>query len=137
MLALISALAPVPVMAEPALRYPPDTLLLLVAPWCAPCHGELARLDAIVAAARPLTVQVVAIEDNPRARAMVGGVAPRRRWTPPEDDARRYRADLMARAAGLPFSVATDAAGHVCAGVGGGLNDARIAALLARCRAGS
>lgn len=136
MLAFALASAGAAVDAESPLRYPPDTVLLLVAPWCAPCHAELARLDTIVAAAHPAAVRVVAVEDDARARAMVRGVAANHRWTPPDPDAPRYRADLLARAAGLPFSVATDAGGRICAGVAGGLNPARVAALLARCRAG-
>lgn len=110
-------------------------MLLLVAPWCAPCHAELARLDAIAAAARPLAVRVFAVEDNVRARAMLRGVPEARRWSPPEGEARRARADALARAPGLPFSLATDSAGRVCAGQGGGLDAARTAALVATCRA--
>lgn len=120
--------------AEPG-AYPADTVLLLVAPWCAPCHAELARLDAIAAAARPLAVRVLAVEDNPRARAMLARVPEWQRWSPPEPDARRTRADALGRAGGLPFSLVTDAAGRVCAGQGGGLDAARTAALVAKCRA--
>lgn len=120
--------------AEPV-AYPADTVLLLVAPWCAPCHAELARLDTIAAAARPLAVRVLAVEDNPRARAMLARVPERQRWSPPEAEARRTRADALGRAGGLPFSLATDGAGRVCAGQGGGLDAARTAALVAKCRA--
>lgn len=115
-------------------RYPSDTVLLLVAPWCAPCHGEIARLDTIAAAARPRAVRVFMVEDGAPARAMWRSVPDAYRWTPPAGEERRYRSDALARAAGLPFGIATDAQGRVCAMRSGGLDAARVAALVAACR---
>ena len=114
-------------------RYPPDTVLLLVAPWCAPCHAELARLDTIAAAARPRAVRVFMVEDGARAAAMWQRVPAAYRWTPPDGELRRYRTDALARTAGLPFAIATDARGRVCATRGGGLDAARVVALVREC----
>lgn len=113
--------------------YPPDTVLLLVAPWCAPCYGELARLGEIAAAAAPRAVRVMPIEDNARARAMVRGVAAERMWTVSPQRMRQARADLLEQAAGLPYAVVTDERGAICAGQGGGLDRERTRALVARC----
>jgi thiol-disulfide isomerase/thioredoxin len=132
--AALAALAALPASAaEPPLRYPPDSVLLLVAPWCAPCHAELARIDAIAAAARPRAVRVFMVEDGPRARAMWRDVPDSYRWTPPAGEERRYRGDALARTAGLPFGIATDARGRVCATRGGGMDAARVAALVEGC----
>jgi len=101
----------------------------MVAPWCAPCWGEIARIDALAAGAAPLRVRVVAMEDGRRAAAMVADLPPERRWTAPP----AARAALWARTPGLPHSVATDAAGRVCAERGGGLDPARARALAVAC----
>ncbi|WP_394646662.1 hypothetical protein [uncultured Sphingomonas sp.] len=122
--------------AAPAgdLAYPPDSVLLLVAPWCAPCHAELARLDTIAAAARPQRLRVFMVDDGAGAGAMWRRVPDGYRWTPPAGEERRYRADALARTPGLPFSLATDARGRVCAMRGGGMDAARVAALVGACR---
>jgi len=113
--------------------YPPRSVLLLVAPWCAPCHAEVARLDALAAAATPLSVRVLLVDQGARARAMVRDVPSAQRWEPPADAWRRARADLMARTPGLPFSVVTDGQGRICAATGGGLTPERVRALIRRC----
>lgn len=113
--------------------YPPDTVLLLVAPWCAPCYGELARLDEIAAAAIPRAVRVMPIEDGARAIAMVREVPADRLWTVSPQRMRQARADLLEQAVGLPYAVVTDAGGAVCAGQGGGLDRERTRALVGRC----
>ena len=115
------------------MRYPRDSVLLLVAPWCAPCHAELARLDAIAAAARPRAVRVFMVDDGPRAAAMWRRVPDAYRWAPLAGEERRYRSDALARTAGLPFSMATDARGQVCAMRGGGMDAARVATLVKAC----
>jgi hypothetical protein len=122
--------------AEPpptAVALPPNTLLLLVAPWCAPCWSELARLDGLAAAAAPLNLRVLAMEDGPRARAMVADLPAPRRWAPAPTDRNVVRAALWARTPGLPFTVATDARGRICAERGGGLDPARARALARSC----
>lgn len=132
----LAALALLLVGAAPAAdtpRYPPDSVLLLIAPWCAPCHAELARLDTIAAAARPRAVRVFMVEDGARAAAMWRRVPDAYRWTPPDGEVRRYRADALARAAGLPFAIATDARGRVCAARDGGMDATRVVALTAKC----
>jgi len=116
-----------------AATLPPDTLLLLVAPWCAPCWGELARLDGLVAAAAPLEVRVLSMEDGSRARAMVASLPEMRRWTPAISEREAVRAALWARTPGLPFSVATDRRGKICAEQGGGLDGPRVRALVQTC----
>lgn len=131
-IATIAMLAPAQA-GEMAPPYPANSVLLLVAPWCAPCHGELARLGEIAAAARPRRVRVFMVEDGARARAMWARVPEGYRWTPPDGEARRFRADALGRAVGLPFSMATDARGRICAARGGGMDAARVAALVAAC----
>jgi thiol-disulfide isomerase/thioredoxin len=131
---LLGALTSGAAAAEPMLLYPKNTVLLLVAPWCAPCYGELARLDDIAAAARPLQVRVLLVEDGARARAMVRGVAPSRRWEPAADQMRRVRADLWTRTRGLPYTAVTNRNGEICAEQKGGLDPARTHALVERCR---
>lgn len=134
MLLCAAAAAPaLPAAPAPDVRYPPDSVLLLVAPWCAPCHAELARLDAIAVGARPRAVRVFMVDEGPRAAAMWRGVPAGYRWTPPAGEERRYRADALARTAGLPFSLATDAHGRVCAARGGGMDAARVKVLVTGC----
>ncbi len=112
---------------------PPNTLLLLVAPWCAPCWGELARLDGLIAAAAPLNLRVLSMEDGPRARAMIAGLPSERRWTPAASDHDSVRAALWAQTPGLPFSVAIDGQGAICARYGGMLDVSRARALVESC----
>lgn len=131
---LLALLCAPPARAAPAeVHYPANSVLLLVAPWCAPCHAELARLDTIAAAARPRAVRVFMVDDGPRAAAMWRRVPDVYRWTPPAGEERRYRADAMARTVGLPFGMATDARGRVCATDGGGMDAARIRMLVQAC----
>jgi thiol-disulfide isomerase/thioredoxin len=120
--------------AEPAPRYPERTVLLLVASWCAPCYAELARLDDIAAAARPLQVRVLLVDDGARSRAMVRGINAARRWEPKGGELSRIRADIWRRTAGLPFSVVTDSEGRICGEQSGGLDARRTLALVKRCR---
>jgi len=133
--ALAAAMLGTAAGADAPSPFPPGVVLMLVAPWCAPCHGEIARADALAAAARPHALLVMAMDDGPRARAMVRRVAPALRWEPAADTMRRARADALERAAGLPYSIATDDRGRICADRRGGLDDARVRDLVARCRA--
>lgn len=118
-----------------SLDLPSNSVLLLVAPWCAPCWSELGRIDALASAAAPLTVRVLAMEDGARARAMTADLPPGRQWLPAPDARARVRAGLWAMTPGLPFSVATDRAGKICADHGGGLTDAQARILAKRCGA--
>lgn len=118
---------------QESLDLPPGTLLLLVAPWCAPCWGELAHIDALAKAAAPLKLRVLAMEDGARARAMTADLPPERRWTPVPTDRADVRAALWSRTPGLPFSIATDAKGRICAQHGGGLTEARALLLAKQC----
>ncbi|RZM08043.1 MAG: hypothetical protein EOP68_12580, partial [Sphingomonas sp.] len=88
---------------------PPGTLLLLVAPWCAPCWGELAHIDALAKAAAPLELRVLAMEESARARAMTADLPPERQWVPRAPDRATVRTALWSRTPGLPFSIATRA----------------------------
>lgn len=119
--------------AAPEPAYPPRSLVLIVAPWCAPCYGELAHIEEIAAAVRPRTVRVLLAEDGARARAMTRGIGASYRWEPAADDARRVRAGLLTRAAGLPYSVVTDDDGHVCGEDNLVLDGPRARALVRRC----
>lgn len=113
------------------LGLPTETVLLLVAPWCAPCWDELKRLDGIAGAVVPLRVRVMSMEDGPRARAMMTEVEPTRQWTPALNDRGRVRAALWARTPALPYSIVTDGNGRICEEHGGGL-EAETARTLAR-----
>ncbi len=119
-----------PVRDDP--RLPPRSVIVLVASWCAPCRGELARLDAIVPAVGGRALRVLAIDDSAATARMLRVIDPARVWHP---DARvdHVRALLLARTAGLPFSVVTDTRGVVCAQENGGLDAHRAAALVQRC----
>jgi len=119
--------------AAPASPLPSDTVLLLVAPWCAPCYGELARIEALSVAARPRALQVMLMDDGARARAMVRRVPPALRWEPEPATLREARAMVAERSAGLPYSVATDDTGRICAEQHGGLDPDRVRSLGARC----
>ena len=80
-----------------AVDLPSDTLLVLVAPWCASCWGELARLDELAAAAAPLTIRVLVRDEGARARARIADLPAERRWAPAAKDRSAVRAALWAR----------------------------------------
>lgn len=115
--------------------YPPRAIVILVASWCAPCRGELARLDEIAAAAGNHATQVLAIDDSAATARMLRLVDPALVWRPDAAQRARVRAALLARTPGLPYAAATDARGAICAEENGGLDRGRIAALVRRCTA--
>jgi thiol-disulfide isomerase/thioredoxin len=119
--------------SEPA-RLPPETVLLFVASWCAPCHGELARLPQIARSARPYRVLVVAFDDSRATRAMLAPVPAAQRWQPDRTTQRRLAAEVERRSAGLPFSLATDRGAGICAAQAEALDAAQVAAMVATCR---
>jgi thiol-disulfide isomerase/thioredoxin len=110
--------------------YPPDSILLFVADWCAPCHAEVARLPELVEAARPARLLVVVTDDRDR---LTRAAPPEMRWRPDRALLARLRDDLFADNAGLPYSVAIGADGRPCADSRRGLDAARTRALLAAC----
>lgn len=121
------------VPAEPV-RYPPETILLFVASWCAPCHGELAQLAAISAGARPFRVLVVPFDDSRATRAMLDAVPPAQWLLPDRATQRRMAAEVARRSAGLPFGLAIGRDGAICATHGEALDAASAAALVTGCR---
>jgi len=130
MLLLSGGKAPAP---EPA-RYPPETVLLFVASWCAPCHAELAHLAEIGRGARPFRVLVVPFDDSRATRTMLETVPPSQRWQPDRATQRRLAAEVERRSAGLPFSLAIDRDEHVCAAHAEALDAAKTAAIVLACR---
>ncbi len=114
-------------------RYPPRSVLLFVASWCAPCHAEIGRIDAIATAAVPYRVLVVPIDAGRATDAMMRRVPVGQRWTPGAVRIAEIRADLFGDTAGLPFSVAIDRDGRRCATTRGGLGPARVAVMVAAC----
>jgi hypothetical protein len=120
--------------AASAPGYPPETVLLVVAAWCAPCHGEVARLAEIGRGARPYRVLVAAFDDSRATRAMLEAVPPAQRWQPDRAALRQLVAEVERRSPGLPFSLAIDRDGHVCGGQGEALDAASAAKLVAACR---
>lgn len=119
--------------AEPP-RYPPDSILLFVAAWCAPCHGELAHLAEISRAARPFRVLVVAFDDGKGTRAMLDAVPVAQRLVDDRATQRRLVTEVERRSAGLPFSLAIDQEGQICAAQAALLDGATAAALVSACR---
>lgn len=117
-----------------AARLPPETVLLFVASWCAPCHGELAGLSEIARGARPYRVLVVAFDDSRATRAMLAAVPAAQRWQPDRATQRRLAAEVERRSAGLPFSLAADRDAHICAAHAEALDAGRAAAMVAACR---
>lgn len=115
-------------------RYPPNSVLLFVASWCAPCHAELARLPAIAQGARPFRVLVVPFDDRPATLAMIAAVPEAQRWRPDRAMQRRLTKELPGETGGLPFSIAVDGDGRTCGSVRVGLDGPGAAALVARCR---
>ncbi|WP_084579199.1 TlpA family protein disulfide reductase [Sphingomonas azotifigens] len=119
--------------AEPP-RYPPDSILLFVAAWCAPCQGELARLAEISRAARPFRVLVVPFDDGKGTRAMLDAVPVAQRLVVDRATQRRLVTEVERRSAGLPFSLAIDQEGQICAAQAALLDGAAAAALVSACR---
>lgn len=132
--AIMAVLLAAPADAAEPVRYPPETVLLFAAAWCAPCRAELARLEEIGAAARPYRVQVVAYDDLPATRAMIEGLPAAARWTPDRASRRAVLREVTELSSGLPFALAVDAQGRRCASARAGLDAASTAALVARCR---
>jgi hypothetical protein len=120
--------------AAPAPIGPPESILLFVASWCAPCHGELARLDAIGRGAQSYRVLVVPFDDSRATRAMLERVPPAQRWQPDRGTQRRLAAEVAHRSAGLPFSLALDRDAQICAAHAEALDAASAAAMVAGCR---
>lgn len=114
-------------------RYPPSSVLLFVASWCAPCHAELDRLPAITRSARPFRVLVVPFDDSAATRAMMQAVPPEQSWQPDQRTRRRLMRVVMGETAGLPFSMAVDGEGRACGSFRRGLDGQTTAALIARC----
>lgn len=120
--------------AAPAVPYPEESVLLLVASWCAPCRGELAQLGEIVRAAAPYKVRVMLVDDSKAGRRMVAALPPAHRWTPPPSTYAAARSELLSRTPGLPYSVVINGNGSLCADWRGGLDPVRVRALVVRCR---
>lgn len=108
--------------------------MLLVASWCAPCRGELAKIDEIARAASPYAVRVLLVDDSKAGRRMVADLTPVRRWTPGEETLATARAELLKRTPGLPYSVAIGGNGALCGEWRGGLDPVRARALVTACR---
>lgn len=115
-------------------RYPPHTVLLFVAGWCAPCHAEIARLASIADGAQPFTVRVVVLDDTRRGREMVRDIPAAQRWQPAPPLLRSVQAELFADTSGLPYSVAVGADGRPCAHRSDGLNLAKARLLVQACQ---
>ncbi|WP_211275769.1 TlpA family protein disulfide reductase [Sphingomonas mucosissima] len=125
--------SPAAAQAGPAGPYPPNTVLLLVASWCAPCHAELAQLEAISKAASPFAVRVMLVDDSRHSRRMVAAIPPQRQWAPDPSAMTAARKDLLARTPGLPYAVAIGAGGQPCADHRGGIDPQRVKSLVAQC----
>jgi hypothetical protein len=113
--------------------YPQRTLILLAAPWCAPCYREIAEIEQIAAASRPFDVRLFVIEDGERARAMARRVAPSRLWQPNTGQFSAARSQLLTNASGLPHAVAIDGEGQICTEYGGTIDAGRARRMVELC----
>ena len=118
--------------AEPV-RYPARTILLFVASWCAPCHGELRQLPAIAGGAGPYRVLVVPIDRGRATDAMLRAVPVEQVWRPDAARMAEVRGELLAKTAGLPFSVAIGGDGRPCALHRGGMTAERARGMRTEC----
>lgn len=118
--------------AEPV-RYPARTILLFVASWCAPCHGELRQLPAIAGGAGPYRVLVVPIDRGRATDAMLRAVPVEQVWRPDAARMAEVRTELLAKTAGLPFSVAIGGDGRPCALHRGGMTAVRARGMRTEC----
>ncbi|WP_029623291.1 TlpA family protein disulfide reductase [Sphingomonas elodea] len=130
--AVLSSTAPA--AGEEPLPYPPESVLLFVAAWCAPCHGELGHLAEITGGARPYRVLVVPVDDSRATRLMLEQVPRTARWDPETGIQRRLWRTISEETAGLPYSLAIGADGQVCGRHQEALTAATAQALVARCK---
>lgn len=129
----ISLLLLAPPAAAQADRYPPQSVLLFVASWCAPCHAELARLPSITQAAKPFRVLVVPFDDTQATRSMLEAAPAPQRWHPDRAMRRQLAKAVSVETSGLPFSMVTDRNGRACATARQGIDAAAATAMVARC----
>lgn len=114
---------------------PHNAVILFVASWCAPCHGELRALPEIAAAAAPMRVLVMPTDDTRGTERMMARVPADRQWRLPPEAATATMRRLAGGAPGLPTSVGIDRAGKVCAVVRKPLSAAVAKGVRARCGA--
>lgn len=125
---LLTGAAPV----EPV-RYPARSILLFVATWCAPCHGELRQLPSIAAGAGPYRVLVVPVDRGRATDAMLREVPVEQVWRPDAARMAAVRGELLARTPGLPFSVAIGGDGRPCTTHRGGMTAASARGMRTEC----
>ncbi|WP_054436698.1 MULTISPECIES: thioredoxin domain-containing protein [Novosphingobium] len=114
---------------------PRDSVLMFVASWCAPCLAELARFEALEAAARPRRLLIVALDEGAGSTEMTRrfdgrqklAISPREGWE-------LLRRASAGRAAGLPYAVMTDETGRPCALRDRGLSEAELRTMAAACK---
>lgn len=123
---VLLAAALLPAAAAPV--YPPRTLVLFVASWCAPCRAELRQFDAIAAAAAPLEVRVAPLDWTRGTAAMLRTVPAAHVWR-----SARVAEAFAQHSGGLPFSLMTDAEGRICATHDRALDPAAVRAMRRRC----
>lgn len=114
---------------------PRNAILLFVASWCAPCHGEVRALPEIAKAAAPMRVIVVPIDARRGTERLMAAVPQDRQWRLAPAEAIATMRRLAGRAPGLPTSVAIDAKGEVCAVARRPLSPATALAIRRRCEA--
>lgn len=132
MLALLLAMAAID--AAHLLDAPAPSLVMLYAPWCAPCRAELKTYPALAAAAAPLPLIVVVTDGGPGDGTRLTAIPRERRRVWPRSSAALLRL-WPDDAAGLPFAAMIDLRGRTCAVRNGGLNPGTVAAMRAECAA--
>ena len=115
------------------LAIPKPSIVMFWAAWCAPCRAEISAWPELQRAAGSLPIHIVTL-DTPieRSHALLKAL-PVERVHHGQSSSLSMLAAWSDRASGLPFAVALDAQGRICASQNGGLTVVRVAAMRRSC----
>lgn len=131
---MLGSLLVLALAAAPGRALPVDgpAIVMLWAPWCAPCREEVRRYPELSAAAAPVPVYVVALDTPIGRRALLRSI-PRERLLFETRPSIAVLPHWSPDTAGLPTTFAVDARNRRCASVGRSLNVERLVALIKAC----
>jgi thiol-disulfide isomerase/thioredoxin len=109
------------------------SIILFWAAWCAPCRAEISAWPELQRAADPLPVHVVVLDTSVEKSTALLKALPANRVHNNRASSFSMLTAWADRASGLPFAVAIDASGHICASQNGGLTAERVVAMRRRC----
>lgn len=115
-------------------KFPPGSLILFGANWCAPCLEELRELPVFAQAVAPSRVILAWTDGKP---PQLWREWPANAEMAPIADAIAAMEHLGGATAGLPYVMLLDGKGKLCADLRGKLTLERLEKLKTRCRAGS